>query len=121
MNKDKLIYIVAGEPSGDFIGGQLISKLSKKKPNLGFYGVGGVNMEKHNFKSLFPISELSVMGILPVLLKIKSLFKRINNVVEDIIDKKPDIVVLIDSPDFNHRVAKRLKKKSFRSKVIFLG
>ena len=106
MNKDKLIYIVAGEPSGDFIGGQLISKLSEKKSNLRFYGVGGTNMENHNFKSLFPISELSVMGILPVLLKINSLFRRINNVVEDIIDKEPDIVVLIDSPDFNHRVAK---------------
>tara|TARA_S200000501_G_scaffold94519_1_gene87860 strand:+ start:36364 stop:37506 length:1143 start_codon:yes stop_codon:yes gene_type:complete len=118
LNKDKLIYIVAGEPSGDFIGGQLISKLSEKKSNLRFYGVGGINMENHNFKSLFPISELSVMGILPVLLKINSLFRRINNVVEDIIDKEPDIVVLIDSPDFNHRVAKRLKKKSFQSPVI---
>ena len=118
MNKDKLIYIVAGEPSGDFIGGQLISKLSEKKSNLRFDGVGGINMENHNFKSIFPISELSVMGIFPVLLKIRSLFKRINNVVEDIIDKEPDIVVLIDSPDFNHRVAKRLKKKSFQSPVI---
>ena len=75
-------------------------------------------MEKFSFKSLFPISDLSVMAILPVLLRIRSLYKRINQVVEDILSKNPDIVILIDSPDFHQRVAKKLMKKSFKSKIV---
>ena len=118
MIKDKLIYIVAGEPSGDFIGSEIISELIKKNSNLKFDGVGGNFMENHEFSSIFPMSDLTVMGILPVLMKINKLLKRINQVTEDILIKKPDLVILIDSPDFNHRVAKRLKKKSFKSPVI---
>ena len=108
MTKDKLIYIVAGEPSGDFIGSEIISELIKKNSNLKFDGVGGNFMENHEFSSIFPMSDLTVMGILPVLMKINKLLKRINQVTEDILIKKPDLVILIDSPDFNHRVAKRL-------------
>lgn len=118
MTKDKLIYIVAGEPSGDFIGSEIISELIKKNSNLKFDGVGGNFMENHEFSSIFPMSDLTVMGILPVLMKINKLLKRINQVTEDILIKKPDLVILIDSPDFNHRVAKRLKKNSFKSPVI---
>ena len=109
---------MAGEPSGDFIGSEIISELIKKNSNLKFDGVGGNFMENHEFSSIFPMSDLTVMGILPVLMKINKLLKRINQVTEDILIKKPDLVILIDSPDFNHRVAKRLKKKSFKSPVI---
>ena len=118
MQEKKIIYFVAGEPSGDFIGSEIISELLKIYPNPSIYGVGGQYMEKFNFKSLFPMSDLSVMGILPVLLRIRSLYKRINQVAEDILSKNPDIVILIDSPDFNHRVAKKLRKKSFKSKIV---
>ena len=118
MQEKKIIYFVAGEPSGDFIGSEIISELLKIYPSPSIYGVGGHYMEKFSFKSLFPMSDLSVMGILPVLLRIRSLYKRINQVVEDILSKNPDIVILIDSPDFNQRVAKKLRKKSFKSKII---
>ena len=118
MQEKKIIYFVAGEPSGDFIGSEIISELLKIYPSPSIYGVGGQYMEKFSFKSLFPMSDLSVMGILPVLLRIRSLYKRINQVVEDILSKNPDIVILIDSPDFNQRVAKKLRKKSFKSKII---
>ena len=118
MKKEKAIYLVAGEPSGDFIGGEVISELLKLYPNMSIHGVGGHFMEKFNFKSLFPMNELSIMGIIPVLLKIVPLYRRINQVVEDILFKNPDIVILIDSPDFNHRVAKKLRKKLFKSPII---
>ena len=118
MKKEKAIYLVAGEPSGDFIGSEVISELLKLYPNMSIHGVGGHFMEKFNFKSLFPMNELSIMGIIPVLLKIVPLYRRINQVVEDILFKNPDIVILIDSPDFNHRVAKKLRKKLFKSPII---
>ena len=118
MKKEKAIYLVAGEPSGDFIGSETISELLKLYPDMTIHGVGGHFMEKFNFKSLFPMNELSIMGILPVLLKIVPLYRRINQVVEDVLDKNPDIVILIDSPDFNHRVAKKLRIKLFKSPII---
>lgn len=118
MKKEKAIYLVAGEPSGDFIGSEVISELLKLYPNMSIHGVGGDFMEKFNFKSLFPMNELSIMGIIPVLLKIVPLYRRINQVVEDVLSKNPDIVILIDSPDFNHRVAKKLRKKLFKSPII---
>lgn len=118
MKKERAIYLVAGEPSGDFIGSETISELLKLYPDMTIHGVGGHFMEKFNFKSLFPMNELSIMGILPVLLKIVPLYRRINQVVEDVLDKNPDIVILIDSPDFNHRVAKKLRKKLFKSPII---
>ena len=118
MKKEKAIYLVAGEPSGDFIGSEVISELLKLYPNMSIHGVGGHFMEKFNFKSLFPMNELSIMGIIPVLLKIVPLYRRINQVVEDVLSKNPDIVILIDSPDFNHRVAKKLRKKLFKSPII---
>ena len=118
MKKEKAIYLVAGEPSGDFIGSELISELLKLYPDMSIHGVGGHFIEKFNFKSLFPMNELSIMGIIPVLLKIVPLYRRINQVVEDVLSKNPDIVILIDSPDFNHRVAKKLRKKLFKSPII---
>ena len=93
MSKKKLIYLVAGEPSGDFLGSEIISNLINSNSSLKFDGVGGTLMQNHNFKSIFPMSDLSIMGILPVLLRINKLLKRINQVTDDIINKKPDLVI----------------------------
>ena len=105
------IYLVAGEPSGDILGDQLIKELSKRFNSPNFYGVGGPKMKENNFESLFDMSEITFFGILPVLKKLFFLINKINMVVKDISEKKPDIVILIDSPDFNHRVAKKIKKR----------
>ncbi len=105
------IYLVAGEPSGDILGDQLIKELSKRFNSPKFYGVGGSKMKENDFESLFNMNEITFFGILPVLKKLFFLVRRINVVVNDILEKKPDIVILIDSPDFNHRVAKKVKKR----------
>jgi len=107
-----LIYVIAGEPSGDFLGGRLMAALIIEKDNqLKFRGVGGQDMTSQGLISLFPMSDLSVMGIMEVVPKIPKLLGRISEVVKDIIDKKPDVVITIDAPDFCFRVAKRLKGK----------
>jgi len=108
--KKPKIYIVAGEPSGDILGDQLIKSLESKFNSPIFNGVGGERMQSNNFISLFDMSDISIFGIFPVLRKLFFLMNKINDVVKDISQKKPDIIILIDSPDFNHRVAKKVKK-----------
>ncbi len=108
--KKPKIYIVAGEPSGDILGDQLIKSLQTKFDSPIFNGVGGENMQSNNFRSLFDMSQISIFGIFPVLKKLFFLLRKINDVVNDIVQIKPDIIILIDSPDFNHRVAKKVKR-----------
>ena len=109
LNSPK-IYIVAGEPSGDILGDKLIKTLQAKFNSPIFNGIGGERMQSNNFISLFEMSDISIFGIFPVLRKLFFLINRINDVVNDIIQKKPNIIILIDSPDFNHRVAKKVKR-----------
>ena len=104
------IYIVAGEPSGDILGDQLIKSLQTKFDSPIFNGVGGEKMQSNNFRSLFDMSHISIFGIFPVIKKLFFLLRKINDVVNDIVQIKPDIIILIDSPDFNHRVAKKIKR-----------
>lgn len=106
------IYLIAGEPSGDVLGGRLIKGLRQLAGNdITIAGVGGPNMTAEGMESLFPMHELSIMGIVEVLPKIPALLSRIKQTTTDIIQKKPDVVVTIDAPDFCFRVAKRLAGK----------
>ena len=108
--KKPKIYIVAGEPSGDILGDQLIKSLQTKFDSPIFNGVGGEKMQSNNFRSLFDMNHISIFGIFPVIKKLFFLLRKINDVVNDIVQIKPDIIILIDSPDFNHRVAKKIKR-----------
>src|SRR5208337_4793527 len=74
-----------------------------------FVGVGGEAMEAEGLKSLFPISDIAVMGILPVLARLPKLIARIRTTAEAIVATRPDALVIIDSPDFTHRVARRVR------------
>ncbi|MGI9392665.1 MAG: lipid-A-disaccharide synthase [Parvibaculales bacterium] len=106
------IMIVAGEPSGDVLGAELMEAFGKipEKPELHFSGIGGQEMEKQGLQSLFPMSEISHIGVTSVLARIVPLLARIRQTAEHAIKKQPDIVVMIDSPDFTHRVAKHIRK-----------
>lgn len=106
------IYLIAGEDSGDFLGAQLMKALKVKNPDLQFSGVGGALMEAEGLKSLFPMRDLSVMGIAEVLPRLSLLLKRIRQVTENIERTAPDKVITIDAPDFCYRVIKRVKKRS---------
>ncbi len=110
------VYIVAGEPSGDVIGGQLMKRLKERvspSTTVTFSGVGGETMLAEGLSNeLFPMEDLAVMGISEVLFKLPKLLGHANRVAADIVAKSPDVVVTIDSKGFNFRMLQTLKKRA---------
>jgi len=111
-------YILAGEKSGDFIGGKIMQAINKLIDNTEWSGVGGDNMAKSDLESLFPMDQISLMGFFEVLPHIFKLKKLIDDTVCDILQKNPQIVITIDSPGFTFRVAKKIKKKAPHIKLV---
>ena len=104
------VYVIAGEPSGDVIGGRLIEALSRTAgPGLRISGVGGPEMEAAGLRSLFPYGELAIMGLFEVLPSVPRLLRRMRQVADDIAGRQPDIIVTIDSPGFVFGVIRRLR------------
>ncbi len=108
----KTIYLIAGEASGDFLGAGLIKALKTLSPDVNIIGIGGSLMETEGLSSLFPMQELSLMGLTEILPHALHILKRIRQTADDIVQKKPDVVVTIDSPGFCLRVAKKIKDKT---------
>ena len=106
------VFLIAGEPSGDALGAKLIRALRQQRWNVQVDGVGGPQMEAEGLKSLFPMSDIAVMGFLPVIKRLPTLIDRIRTTALMAEVSQPDVVVLIDSPDFTHRVAKKLRKRA---------
>jgi lipid-A-disaccharide synthase len=106
------IFIVAGEHSGDLLGGRLMAAMAERSPvPLVFSGVGGEAMERERLRSLFPLSDVAVMGPLAILARLPKLVKRVYQVVDAAIAAQPDLVIIIDSPEFTHPIAKRIRKR----------
>ncbi|MEM8837469.1 MAG: lipid-A-disaccharide synthase [Pseudomonadota bacterium] len=104
------IFIIAGEESGDHLGAPLMDALSKMSPKpVRFLGVGGPLMTKAGLTSLFPIEDVAVMGFSAVIARLPLLMRRINQTAEAAIEARPDLLLIIDSPDFTHRVARKVK------------
>ncbi|MEL6519182.1 MAG: lipid-A-disaccharide synthase [Pseudomonadota bacterium] len=103
------VFLIAGEPSGDRLGGALMAGLKTLNPDLRFDGIGGAMMIAEGLTSRFPMDELSVMGIAEVLPRYRQLTQRIRETADAIIAVKPDAVVTIDSPDFCLRVLRRVR------------
>ncbi|WP_170786699.1 lipid-A-disaccharide synthase [Ruegeria lacuscaerulensis] len=106
------VFVVAGEPSGDRLGGALMEGLRSLQPYVQFDGVGGPLMQAQGLNSRFPMSELSVMGLVEVLPKFFHLKRRIAETAQAVLDMQPDVLITIDSPDFSLRVAKLVKAQS---------
>lgn len=104
------IYFVIGEVSGDTLGVELLNGFDALNVEVEPLGIGGPKMQARGLSSLFDISEIAVMGLSGVVVKLPNILKRARNVAKDIIEKKPDAIVLIDSPEFAKQVAKRVKK-----------
>ncbi|MEM7422271.1 MAG: lipid-A-disaccharide synthase [Pseudomonadota bacterium] len=105
------IYMVAGEPSGDRLGGSLIAALTAKRGGLAFHGVGGLDMEAAGLRSIFPMSDLTVMGLSEVVPRLPLILQRIRETAADIVDRRPDALVTIDAPDFCMRVAAKVRRE----------
>jgi lipid-A-disaccharide synthase len=105
------VFIIAGEVSGDKLGGALMAGLHGLA-DVTFDGVGGPMMQEQGLSSRFPMDELSVMGLAEILPKYKALKARVHEMAQAVIIAKPDVLVTIDSPDFCLRVAKLVKAQS---------
>ena len=103
--------MVAGEASGDLHGSSVVREIFKRDPSVFMYGVGGIEMEKAGVHLIARSETLAVTGIFEVFFKLKQLLSLFFLLVRSIIIYKPDLAILIDSPDFNLRLAKRLKKR----------
>ncbi|WP_120505017.1 lipid-A-disaccharide synthase [Sulfitobacter mediterraneus] len=106
------VFFLAGELSGDKLGGALMAGLKKLRPEVQFDGIGGPEMMAQGLVSRFDMSELSVMGLAEILPKYRALMARINETAQTVIDTAPDVLITIDSPDFSLRVARKVKAKS---------
>ena len=104
-----LVYIVAGEASGDALGARLITALRGRRPELTFAGIGGERLAEQGMPSLFPMRELALMGLIEVLPNIRNLSRRMAETVADITARRPALIVTIDSPGFTLRLAERVK------------
>jgi lipid-A-disaccharide synthase len=110
-DKPLTLMLVAGEVSGDMLGAELMAALKDfTRGTVKIVGVGGDAMVREGLDPLFDLSATSVMGLQEVVPKIPEVLRRIKRAAEFAAATRPDAVVLIDSPDFTHRVAKRIKK-----------
>ncbi len=105
------IFLIAGEASGDALGAALMRALRQAAPDINFVGVGGAAMTGEGLDSLFPLEDIAVMGLLPVLERLPTLLARIAQTAQAVIDAAPSCLVLIDAPDFTHRVAQRVRRR----------
>ncbi|OYU40503.1 MAG: lipid-A-disaccharide synthase [Pseudorhodobacter sp. PARRP1] len=103
------LYLLAGEPSGDRLGAALMAGLKSLHPNIIFQGIGGPLMQAEGLNSLFPMEELSIMGLAEVLPRYFHLKRRIREAAAAALAAQPDALITIDSPDFCLRVAKIVK------------
>ena len=102
--------MIAGEDSGDKLGSAIIDGLRKVTDSpTKFVGIGGNSMISRGLYSIFPMSELSVMGLVEIAFQYKNLKKRLNQTISSILDEKPDVLLTIDAPEFCFRVAKKIK------------
>lgn len=107
------VFLVAGEPSGDQLGGKLIDAIRRAtSAPVAFEGVAGEAMEQKGCKPLFPLSDVSVMGPIAILSRLPTLVRRVYQTVDAIIAANPDVLVIIDSPEFTHPIAKRVRKRN---------
>lgn len=104
------IFLVAGETSGDLLGASMMRRLREQAAGAGFRGIGGPEMIREGLASQFAMEDITAMGFGQVIGKLPLILRRIRETVAAIRQSPPDILVLIDSPDFNQRVAKRVRR-----------
>lgn len=106
------IFIVAGEESGDQLGGALMEAVITAAPGASFRGVGGRRMAASGLESLYPMDDLTAIGIAAVVGKLPTILRRLRETVEAVLADPPDALVLVDAPDFTHRVAARVRARN---------
>ena len=114
----KKIFIITGEPSGDKLASEIISKLKLQNSNIDYLSVGGEHLNNIGIKSIYDLKDITYLGFTSVLFNIFKIKKKINKTVEEIIKFDPDILFSVDSPDFTLRVAEKVKKLNKNIRTI---
>src|SRR3954468_6216285 len=113
------IFVIATEESGDRLGANLMKVLRQRLGGaVHFEGVGGRAMAREGLVSLFPIEELSIVGLSAVVRRLPAILRRIRETAEAVLAAAPDVLVIIDSPDFTHRVAKRVRARDAAIPIV---
>ncbi|WP_100655877.1 lipid-A-disaccharide synthase [Alteromonas flava] len=115
MSASLHIGIIAGEPSGDVLAAGLMRELKLQHPNIRFSGIGGRHMLAQGMHSLVDMEELSVMGLVEVLSRIRRLLAVKRQVIEHFTDDRPDVFIGVDAPDFNLRIETVLKQVGIKT------
>lgn len=103
------VFLVAGEESGDRLGAALIAAIKRRSPDARFSGVGGAHMAHEGVPSLFALGDLAIMGFSAIPASLPKILRRIRETANAVVAAKPDVLVIIDSPEFTHRVARRVR------------
>lgn len=112
VDRELLVFIVAGEHSGDALGGDLMAAINRRlKRRVRYLGVGGEAMQAQGLVSQFPLEDVAVMGLASILPKLPRIVRRVYRTVAAAVAAQPDIVVIIDSPEFTHPIAKRIRRQ----------
>ena len=109
--KSRKILLVAGEVSGDLHGSHLVEALQRIEPEIQFFGVGGEGLKRRGMKLLYPAQSLSVVGITEVFVKLRTVLKALRGLKGSLEREKPDLIILIDFPEFNLRLAKIARRR----------
>jgi len=114
----KKIFIITGEPSGDKLASEIISKLKLQNSNIEYLSVGGEHLNNLGIKSIYDLKDITYLGFTSVLFNIFNIKKKINKTVDEIIKFDPDILFSVDSPDFTLRVAEKVKKLNKKIRTV---
>jgi lipid-A-disaccharide synthase len=118
-NRPLRVVLIAGEHSGDALGAKLIGALKTATGgNVTFSGVGGEEMAAQGFRSLFPLDDVAVMGPLAILRQLPVIIRRVHEAVDACVAANPDVLVIIDSPEFTHAIAKRVRRRAPQLPII---
>ena len=112
------VFLVAGEDSGDRLGAALTAAIRQRAPGARFSGVGGAQMATQGVESLFPLGDLAIIGFLAIAAGLPKIMQRIRQTADAVIAAAPDVLVIIDSPEFTHRVARRVRARNAAIPIV---
>jgi lipid-A-disaccharide synthase len=117
--RDLRLFLVAGEHSGDALGARLMAALNeRRRGRVRYVGVGGPHMEQHGLASQFPMAEVAVMGAGAIISRLPTILRRIQATAAAAVVAEPDALVIIDSPEFTHPIARRVRKRQPEIPII---